>query len=275
MTRGTILRSGLFLAGLAATTAFAFWWPEATRPPRPFEAGMALLQEGRAQDAVYLLDDPLWRGVASYRAGRYMRAAGDFITEGSDAGLYNLGTTYAHLHEWKGAITAFETVLRRRPDHEDARHNLDIVRRAKEMEEKELAAQRQGDKSLPEMAGRREAAPSGVSAGTPGIGGEPAGTELQKARSAPGASTSIRSEVAGLAGDATERKPEAEGWLDPTTQDDVDAEGETPTGGTAVAMQGGEREQRAAVMLARFRDNPAKVLRSRLHMAQRLREGAD
>ena len=132
----TFLVSGLMLA-------LAWWWPRATRPPDPFELGLRLLSQGRALDAIYVMDEPIWQGIAHFRAGHYLHAAHAFADDGSILAQYNLGTSYAHAQLWDVAILAFEEVLRRDPDNGDASHNLEIVRRAQALEEELIQAQRE------------------------------------------------------------------------------------------------------------------------------------
>ena len=94
-----------------------------------------LLENGAPDEAAHLFETPLWQGVALYRAGRYHRSVGAFVMDDSITGLYNMGNAYVRLGLYRGAITAYQTVLERRPGHEDAHYNLELVRAALQREQ--------------------------------------------------------------------------------------------------------------------------------------------
>ena len=116
----------LLVLAVAVTTVVSVLIPRLSRPLERFDVGLRLLEQGRAADAVHLFEDPQWRAVAEYRAGRYQRAVASFASSRESASLYNLGTAYARLNNWDGAKAAYREALRLDPDHTDAQHNLTI-----------------------------------------------------------------------------------------------------------------------------------------------------
>jgi hypothetical protein len=79
--------------------------------------------------------DAYRRGVALYRAGHRFRAAEDAFDEVERASVrltarYNLGNARFKQGDYTGAIDAYEQVLRRAPDHDDAHNNLTLARKA-------------------------------------------------------------------------------------------------------------------------------------------------
>ena len=127
-------RRALFVFGLLVAVGLSWLWPRIQKPPTIHEIAHELLSSGRPDDALVLFEEPVWRGVAEYRAGRFKRALYEFFQSESILGIYNSGTSYARLKSWDSAINEYEKVLRLDPSHEDARHNLDLVVLAAEID---------------------------------------------------------------------------------------------------------------------------------------------
>ena len=133
----------MFIAYLGVAAVAAGWFlPRVTQPLDRFSVAQALIADGRGAEAVHLLEDRVWRGLAEYRAERYRRAVEEFVQGEDVIALYNLGTAYARLAEWSGARVAFERVLALDPAHEDAAFNLSLVLQAEELQRQEAEAQR-------------------------------------------------------------------------------------------------------------------------------------
>lgn len=132
------------LIAYAAVAALAAAWflPRHDPPLNRFSVAQDLIADERGVEAVHLLEDRVWRGVAEFRAARYRRAVEEFAQGGDITALYNLGTSYARLAEWGGARVAYERVLSLDPAHEDAAFNLSLVLQAAELQRKEAEAQR-------------------------------------------------------------------------------------------------------------------------------------
>jgi tetratricopeptide (TPR) repeat protein len=74
------------------------------------------------------------RGAALYRMGRYGEARDSFQKALDAPGLgsrdaYNLGNTLARMGDPEGALRAFQRALSLDPSNEDARYNLEVMRR--------------------------------------------------------------------------------------------------------------------------------------------------
>ncbi len=87
------------------------------------------LEEGRAGEAAELFEDPVWEASARYRAGDYAASAEAFAALDTVDAAYNRGNALARQGEFEAAIEAYEQALAAEPDHEDARHNRDLLRR--------------------------------------------------------------------------------------------------------------------------------------------------
>ncbi len=85
--------------------------------------------------------DPMWKGVACYRADDLDCAADQFARLDTADANYNLGNVYVRLRNWEEAVAAYDRALELRPGFADARENrdlvLDVIRRIEEAREKQ------------------------------------------------------------------------------------------------------------------------------------------
>lgn len=91
----------------------------------------AAYDKGDYKGAMTKFDTPYRRGVAAYRAGAYDKAASLFAIaanqkDGLNA-LYDLGNAQLMQGQVEDAITSYERVLKQKPGHVGARHNLAIA----------------------------------------------------------------------------------------------------------------------------------------------------
>ena len=91
------------------------------------QQGQRMLEEGAAQDAVELFENPDWRAVAQYRAQDYAESAAAFAESGDTRSLYNLGNAMARQGELEAAIDVYEQVLELNADDVDAAYNRDLL----------------------------------------------------------------------------------------------------------------------------------------------------
>lgn len=110
----------------------------------PDQQGQRALQQGDAATASELFSDPNWQAAAAYKAGDYAKAATLYAQDDSVAGLYNYGNALALQGKLAQAIAAYEAVLEREPDHADARHNLEQLKKQQEQQQQN---QQQGGES--------------------------------------------------------------------------------------------------------------------------------
>lgn len=114
----------LLLAPADEASAGGSWWAS------PDREGYRLLQAGDPAAAAGVFDDPRWRAVALYRAGRYEEAAAEWESLSDPESLYNRGNALAQLERLEEALQAYEAALHFRPDDPDILHNRDLVREA-------------------------------------------------------------------------------------------------------------------------------------------------
>lgn len=284
-TRPETALLALFLVAIVLALLLGRWLAVIQEPPTRQAVGQRLLASDRADEAAYVFEEPLWRGVALYRSVRYHRAVGEFITDDSVTGYYNMGNAYAHLGLYEGAIAAYEVVLSRAPNHEDARYNLDLVRaaaeRERELEEESreteeagnwedgLLEQEQEPGGEPDQAAEdEEDKPSSENASDEmGEGDRTQSSESPHSSSGAGGSEQEgqQAEAESLTLSSGDEKDETS--LSPAA-DDLEDRPVTP--GKIDRL----REEKLAddILLRRIEDNPALVLKARLSMALRKKD---
>jgi Ca-activated chloride channel family protein len=130
--RRSVLLS-LFLVGFLLSpvedvyAAEQHWWNKLWKTPDQ-QAAKALSNDD-AEQAFEIFEDPSWKATAAYRAGNYEQAAKIYAQQNSAGNLYNLGNSHAMAGKYPEAIKAYEQALQQKPDHADAKHNLEAVKK--------------------------------------------------------------------------------------------------------------------------------------------------
>ncbi len=93
--------------------------------------------------AAKLFSDPRWRAAALYR-GRDYEGAGRYFQEGSGIeDQYNYGNAFAKAGKNSEAIEVYEKVLKAAPDHEDAKYNLEYLKKQQQQQQQKSSQQNQ------------------------------------------------------------------------------------------------------------------------------------
>lgn len=126
--RGWTIRwvSAVLLAALVPSPAHAEWrfadlW--ATRD----QQGRYFFDRGDYKAASERFEDPVWKGVACYRAGDFSCAVDAFARVDSPEAWFDLGNAYAKTGELKLAVAAYDKALAGRPGWPEAQANRDLV----------------------------------------------------------------------------------------------------------------------------------------------------
>lgn len=287
--------AGALLTALAVALLLGRWLAVVQAPLTRHAVARDLLENGVPDKAAHVFEAPIWQGIALYKAGRYHRSVGSFVTDDTVTGLYNMGNAYARLGLYRGAAAAYETVLRRRPDHEDALFNLELVRaaakREQELEDESRETENAGnwedglrdnqeqgepETTVGDQAGDEENTdPADPPEGDPGDQGGEAGA---------GETAAPESQIAGENAGGSDRQGEqAEASVFSLSgRDDQEAGDLSPEGGDPenAEIMGGvvdrAREEAMAdeILLRRIEDDPAIVLKARLNMALRRQRAA-
>ena len=111
------------------------------------QQGRRAFDAGHFEAAAALFRDPMWRGVALYRAGRHADAAQAFALVDSAQGEFNQGNALAQQKRFPEAAARYAQALQRRPGWREAQANLDLVRKLTPPKKKD-----EPQEEAPEMA---------------------------------------------------------------------------------------------------------------------------
>lgn len=118
------------------------------------QAMQAFKAEQYAQ-AAEKFSDPKWQGAARYYAKDYQGAVEAYskIADPDLATQYNLANAYAQAGNLSKARELYEQVLEQEPNHQDAQHNLKVVKAAEQQQQQQ---QQQQQDSASESAGQAQ-----------------------------------------------------------------------------------------------------------------------
>jgi Ca-activated chloride channel family protein len=115
----------------------------------PDQQGRIAFDRGNYHRAAQLFADPMWRGIAAYRAYDFIAARDAFRKIDTVEGRFALGNAEAQNHAYETAIKLYQEVLKQQPDNAAARTNLAIVRAAYEAAEAKRRKQEQSEPDQP------------------------------------------------------------------------------------------------------------------------------
>jgi Ca-activated chloride channel homolog len=117
----------------------------------PDQQGRLAFEQGDFEKAADHFRDPVWKGVALYRAGRFQDALDAFAAIDTAESWYNQGNTLLHLGKFKEAVDAYHKAIEKRKDWPDAQADLIIAERLlKEEQDKEQEQQEQEPNQKPD-----------------------------------------------------------------------------------------------------------------------------
>ncbi|MEX0605912.1 MAG: VWA domain-containing protein [Marinobacter sp.] len=267
--RGALLILVLVVAPMAPSPAMAFGWDDLWS--RPDQRAEALIEQDPKQ-AAEQLDPPDWRGSAQYRAGDYGSAASTFSKSDSPDAAYNRGNALARAGELEAAIASYEQILKTRPAHEDASHNLELVKQLldQQQQEQQNNQQQSGENSASENSESDQRNPSEESGGQSKPDGEqPTGEGNESDQSQQGGETE-----AGQGAGESEAEDKPSESVEPQSAASSETERNNPKSETSAPAelkpsplsQGQER------WLRRIPDDPGGLLRRKFLQQYRERD---
>lgn len=121
---GLVLAVTVLAAPIRADAAeFDFadmWWT-------PDQQGRLAFERGEYGRAATLFADPMWRGVALYRAGNFGEAVDAFAQVRSAESYFNQGNALAHLDKLEEAVASYKEALKLRPGWDEAEGNMAVI----------------------------------------------------------------------------------------------------------------------------------------------------
>ncbi len=120
----------------------SLWQNEDQRASRLFE-------KGEHATAAELFERPEWRASANYKSGDYAAALETWQRLAGETSLYNRANALAQLGRFDDALSAYSTLLRDNPEHEDALYNKQAIEAFLEQQQQ----QQQGDQQSGQQQG--------------------------------------------------------------------------------------------------------------------------
>ncbi|MDH4360500.1 MAG: VWA domain-containing protein [Nitrospirota bacterium] len=120
---------------------------------RPDQQGVRALERKAPEEAAALFQDPGWKGIAHYRAGKYQEAEEAFSTVDTPEGHYNRGNALANLGRYEEAVASYQAALTQEPHHADARHNMEVIEK---LLEKQSSPKKEGQHSQQSHSSSKE-----------------------------------------------------------------------------------------------------------------------
>lgn len=117
----------VFLAALALLVA-GYWLGFRDLWLTPDQRGRLLLQRDQAAEAAQAFRDPLWRGVALFKAGDFKGAAQAFAARDTAEAAFDQGNALVMLGQYDEALKRFDRSLALRPGWPEALRNREIAR---------------------------------------------------------------------------------------------------------------------------------------------------
>ncbi len=136
------------------TPAEASLWDDLWRTPD--QQARKALEDGDAETAQKLFEDPEWAAVAGYLAGDYGASAAGFADEDTARNIYNLGNALTRLGELEAAVGAYEEVLEIDPDDQDAAYNRDLLKQILDQQRQQQEQEQQNQESNQESGGESQ-----------------------------------------------------------------------------------------------------------------------
>lgn len=105
---------------LAAMTWAGLWFT-------PNQQGQRHYDRGEYLEAADDFQDPLWKGMAFFRAGEFEKAAGAFARRDTPEAHFNEGNAWVMNGKYDAAVASFEKALATRPNWTEAKENRDLA----------------------------------------------------------------------------------------------------------------------------------------------------
>ena len=109
------------------------------------QLGQDALQHGDNTKAAELFNNPEWKAAAEYKAGNYEQAIEQLNNINTADAHYNRGNALAKSGQLDEAIKAYNRATDLQTDHEDAKHNKDLIEKAKQKNEQQSSENKDGE----------------------------------------------------------------------------------------------------------------------------------
>ncbi|MEE6207606.1 MAG: tetratricopeptide repeat protein [Alphaproteobacteria bacterium] len=106
------------------------------------QEGLQYFKSGNYDKAAQTFEDVQWRGASAYKNGDFEQAYNEFANGNDTTSLYNQGNALAKGGKIEDAIQKYEEVLQQDPDFEDARFNLEYLKKQQKNQQQQKQEQK-------------------------------------------------------------------------------------------------------------------------------------
>ncbi len=107
--------------------------------------GLKAFSAGDFSTAATTFQNSDWKGASFYRSKDYAKAFAEYQKNNTPEGLYNQGNALAKGGKIDEAIAKYEEVLKQVPSHEDAKFNLEYLKKQKQQQQNQQQQQSNND----------------------------------------------------------------------------------------------------------------------------------
>lgn len=130
-----------FIVFLSISTAKAGWFLNNN------QEAMRDFEQEKYDEASQKFDIPAWKAAALYKNGEYEKALQEFVQNSDNTSLYNQGNALAKSGKIAEAIKKYEQVLENDSDFEDARFNLEYLKKLQQQQKNQNQQNKQNQQN--------------------------------------------------------------------------------------------------------------------------------
>lgn len=123
------------------------------------QEAMQAFEKGDFNTASQKFDDQKWKASAAYKNGEYEKSATIFSAFDDTENLYNYGNALAKSGKIKEAIEKYEEVLKQNPEHEDAKFNLEYLKKQQNQNQQQQQNKKQNEQQQSEQEQQQNSQP--------------------------------------------------------------------------------------------------------------------
>ncbi len=156
--RGYLLIVALWIVPVP-DSAYALEWNEVWL--NKDQQGYAALQNGDAEKAAELFQNPDWKAAAEYDAKQYDKVLESLASKDDGLSHYNRGNALSRLGRFSEALEAYSSALEQNPKDEDAQFNKELIEKFLEQQEQNKQNQSQDSSNDDSEQGQKDEQKSG------------------------------------------------------------------------------------------------------------------